>query len=183
MINEVFGASALGATPQSRLMEPPVDDLMGRFKDVHMPVGKTPMAALWGTNETEYFQPQTQIEHDELLNKYWPYRETMPNWKELGQEAEREAEHFNDKDQAFRKNMNAKSSVIEDVVYDPNDNLVSVKLGKNYYTYAATPDQLKRFMSAGSLGKEINRINRNRGTSLQKTASTHIPTSTIFGGL
>ena len=177
MINEVFGA-----TPQSRLMEPPVDDLMGRFKDVRMPVGKTPMAALWGTNETDYFQPQTQIEHNELLNKYWPYRETMPNWKELGQEAEREAEYFNDKDTAFRKNMNAKSSLVEGVTYDPNSNLVNVMMGGKEYTYAATPDQLKRFMSAGSLGKEINRINKGRGTSLQKTASKHISTNSIFGG-
>ena len=177
MIKEVFGA-----TPQSRLMEPPVDDLMGRFKEVHMPVGKTPMAALWSTNETEYFQPQTQNEHNDLLNKYWPYRETMPNWKELGQIAEREDPKLSDDDAAFRKNFNAKSSLVEGVTYDPNSNLVNVKMGGKEYTYAATPDQLKRFMSAGSLGREINQINKGRGTSLQRTASKHISTNSIFGG-
>ena len=177
MINEVFGVASEMAK------EPKVVDTLERFKDVRMPVGKTPMAALWGTNETDYFQPQTQIEHNELLNKYWPYRETMPNWKELGQEAEREAEHFNDKDTAFRKNMNAKSSLVEGVTYDPNSNLVNVMMGGKEYTYAATPDQLKRFMSAGSLGKEINRINKSRGTSLQRTASKHISTNSIFGGV
>ena len=180
MINEVFGVA--NAAKKLSNNEPMVDDLMGPFKDVHMPVGKTPMAALWSTNEIEYFQPQDQKEHNDLLNTYWPRRETMPNWKELGQEEEQKSPHFNDEDEAFRKNMNAKSSLVEDVTYDPNSNLVNVKMGGKEYTYAATPDQLKRFMSADSLGKEINRINKNRGTSLQKTASKHISTNSIFGG-
>ena len=177
MIEEVFGA-----TPQSRALEPPVDDLMGSFRDVHMSVGKTPMAALWSTNETDYFQPQTQIEHNELLNKYWPYRETMPDWKEQGQIAEAESPHFNSKDDKFRKNFDAKSSVIEDVIFNPESNLVTLKVNGKNYTYAGNADQVKRFMNAGSLGKEFNRINNNKGTSLQRTASRSVPLNSIFGG-
>lgn len=176
MIEEVFG------TPQERLMEPPVDDLMGRFKDMHIPVGKTPMAALWSTNETEYLQPQTQFEHNELLNTYYPQRAELPNWKELGYQEEQKSPHFDNKDDKLRKNLNVKSSVVEDIIYNPNENLVSVKMGNKYYTYAGTPDQVKRFVQAGSIGEEINRINNNKGTSLQRTASRSVPLNSIFGG-
>ena len=59
-----------------------------------------------------------------------------------------------------------------------------VKLGDKYYTYSATPNQLKAFMSAGSLGKEINRIKNGRGSSLHKTTARQQPKvniNSLFG--
>ena len=65
-----------------RLQEPPVDDLLGSFKDVRVPVQHTGYPALYATSETEFLEPQTQKEHNELLNTFYPYRGEMPDWKE-----------------------------------------------------------------------------------------------------
>lgn len=181
MIEEVFG------TPQERLMEPMVDDQLGEFKKINMSVGKTPMAAFWRTNNDEFYQPQTQLEHNDLLNTYWPQRETTPNWKELGVEEEQKSPHYNSKDEAFRGGERAESSLVENIEYDPNTNKATITMNGRAYEYNATPDQLKRFMNAGSLGKEINNIKNGHGTSMMKAYSPNVkrisvPTINIFGG-
>lgn len=181
MIAQVFGKAAMDA---------PVNDPLGQFGDVRIPVTRTGSPAYWSTGETDYVLPQTQQEHDDALNKYYADRQTMPNWKEMGQVAEAELAHLNSKDSTTRKNLGAKSSFVTDIVYNPSDNVAMIQLnGGKYYTYAATPQQMQRFLSAGSLGQEINRIKRNRGTSLSKTATRRQPNvkssllGKIFGGL
>lgn len=181
MIAQVFGKAAMDA---------PVNDPLGQFGDVRIPVTRTASPAYWSTGETDYVLPQTQQEHDDALNKYYAMRQTMPNWREMGQVAEAELPHINSKDSSLRKNLGAKSSFVTDIVYNPSDNIAMIQLnGGKYYTYAATPQQMQRFLSAGSLGQEINRIKRNRGTSMSKTATRRQPNvrssllSNIFGGL
>ena len=63
--------------------EPMVDEQMGRFGDIRIPVIHRPGSAQnWSANGNalEYVTPQTQDEHNSLLNKYYPYRKTMKNW-------------------------------------------------------------------------------------------------------
>lgn len=166
MIAQVFG---------NAVDEPMVNEPLGYFIQKRIPVTKTGSKANWRTNELEYLIPQTQEEHNALLNYYYPYRETMPNWKEMGQVKEREAEHYNSKDTALRKDLGAKSSVAKDIVYSPERNLAMIKLGNKYYTYSATPKQMQDFVSRGSLGTELGRIRRNVGTSLYKTTDRMMP--------
>jgi hypothetical protein len=47
--------------------------------------------------------------------------------------------------------------------------------GGKYYTYSCTPEQLRAFMSAGSLGREINRIKWGKGSSMNKTTARQQP--------
>lgn len=165
-----------------RMNEPPVHDELGSFKQIRIPVQHTGSKAFYSTNEPDYLQPQTQSEHDDLLNTFYEQRVNLPNWKEMGYEIEQENPHYDSKDTGLRKDLNAQSSVVQDIQYDPNTNTAMVKVGKKYYNYSATPDQLKRFMTEGSLGQGINRIKRGYG-SMMKTTSTQMPSvQSIFGG-
>ena len=159
--------------------EPMVDERLGHFQNVQIPVNHTDGPAKWwlvDNNKVEYLVPQNDKEHNELLNKYYHTRMTNPMWKEMGREAEKAAPHYNDKDTQLRTNLGARSSFVTDIVYDPNTERAMVQLnGGNYYTYAATPQQLIQFMRAGSLGKEINKIKHGQGHSLQKTAARQQP--------
>lgn len=173
---------ALSVEEMMRLEEPPVHDELGSFKQIRIPVAHTGGRAFFSTNEPEYLQPQTQSEHDDLLNSFYEQRLEMPNWKEMGYEIEQENPHYDSQDTALRKDLNAQSSLVQDIQYDPNTNTAMVKIGKKYYNYSATPDQLKNFMTEGSLGKGINRIKRGYG-SMMRTASTQMPSvSTVLGG-
>ena len=63
--------------------EPMVDEQMGMFGDIRIPINHRPGSAQnWSANGNalEYVTPQTQEEHNSLLNKYYPYRKTMKNW-------------------------------------------------------------------------------------------------------
>jgi hypothetical protein len=76
----------------------------------------------------------------------------------------------------LRKNLGARSSFVTDIVYDPETQRAMIQLGGGkYYTYSCTPEQLRAFMSAGSLGREINNIKWNRGTSMSKTTARQQP--------
>ena len=150
--------------------EPMVDDQMGSFNDIGIPVQVTPSPAGWGLAEDllDYLKPQSQEEHNELLNKYYAQRKTDPQWKEKGVEAEKNSPHFNSKDVKLRTKFDAKSSVIKGIAYNPNDNLAWLKMGNKWYTYLATPKQFQDFMSFGSLGQEMNNIKNNHSHSMTK---------------
>ena len=152
--------------------EPMIDEKLGSFSAIEIPVQTTQQPSYWGMTPTDipYVTAQTQEVHNSLLNKYYPYRKTMKNWKEMGRVAEREDPRYTDKDSTPRKGIGAKSSVIQDLAYDKSKNLAWLKIGGNWNTYSATPEQFQRFLTSGSLGREMNRINHDRSTSMNKTA-------------
>lgn len=158
--------------------EPMVDEQMGMFGDIRIPVNHRPGSAQnWSANgnSLDYVTPQTQDEHNSLLNKYYPYRKTMKNWKEMGRAAEKESPHYSDTDKVIRKDIGARSSVIQDMAYDKTNKLAMLKMDGQWYTYSATPEQFKSFLSSGSLSREMNRINHDRSTSMNKTAIRKSP--------
>lgn len=161
----------------SRGDEPMVDEQMGTFSDLRIPVTHTDGPALWGMSpaDREYLTAQTQEEHNRLLNTFYPDRKTMRNWKELGQRVEQRDPRYSDKDVTTRKNLGAKSSVIQDMAFDKEHNLAMLKMGGKWYTYSSTPDQFQKFLMSGSLGREMNNIKNNRSTSMMKTAARRTP--------
>lgn len=170
----------------SGFAEPMVNEQMGSFQNVRIPVSHFPgQAQLWSMsmNDADFLVPQTQKEHNDLLNKYYATRQTNPQWREMGRAAEQDSPHFSDKDNQLRKNLGARSSFVTDIVYDPETQRAMVQLGGGkYYTYSCTPQQLQAFMRAGSLGREINNIKWNRGTSMNKTTARQQP-NVKSGGL
>ena len=164
--------------------EPMVDDQMGSFNDIGIPVQGTPTPARWGLSQDllEYLKPQTQEEHNALLNTYYAQRATDPQWKEKGLEAEKNSPHFNSKDVEPRTKLGARSSVIKGIAYNPNDNLAWLKMGNKWYTYSATPEQFQRFMSFGSLGQEMNNIKNDKSHSMTKIDAKKTPNvSSVLG--
>ena len=164
--------------------EPMVDEQMGMFGDIRIPVIHRPGSAQnWSANgnSLDYVTPQTQDEHNSLLNKYYPYRKTMKNWKEMGRAAEKESPHYSDTDKVIRKDIGARSSVIQDMAYDKTNKLAMLKMDGQWYTYSATPEQFKSFLSSGSLGREMNRIKHDRSTSMNKTAIRKNPSFNSSG--
>ena len=169
----------------SVLGEPMVDDQMGSFNDIGIPVQHIPGSPQkWGLAEDllEYLKPQSQEEHNELLNKYYAQRETDPQWKEKGIEAEKNSPHYNSKDVEPRTKLGAKSSVIKGMAYDPNSNLAMLRMGNKWYTYSATPEQFQRFLSFGSLGQEMNNIKNDKSHSMTKIDVRKTPNvSSVLG--
>ena len=165
--------------------EPMVDDQMGSFNDIGIPVQHIPgPPQKWGLAEDllEYLKPQSQEEHNELLNKYYAQRKTDPLWKEKGVEAEKNSPHFNSKDVKLRTKFDAKSSVIKGIAYNPNDNLAWLKMGNKWYTYSASPEQFQRFLSFGSLGREMNNIKNDKSHSMTKIDVRKTPNvSSVLG--
>lgn len=159
--------------------EPMVDEQMGLFGDIRIPVNHRPGSAQnWSAigNSLEYVTPQTQDEHNSLLNTYYPYRKTMKNWKEMGRAAEKDSPHYSDTDKVIRKDIGARSSVIQDMSYDKTNKLAMLKINGQWYTYSATPEEFQKFLTSGSLGREMNRIKNNKSTSMSKTAIRKTPT-------
>jgi len=157
--------------------EAPVNDTMGTFSDLRIPVSQTSSPAMWSMSpaDRDYLIAQTQDQHNQLLNTFYPDRDRIPNWKELGQTVEQRDPRYSDKDSTTRKNLGARSSVIQDMAYDKEHNLAMLKMGGTWYTYSATPEQFRRFLSAGSLGQEMNRIKNGKSTSMMKTAARKTP--------
>ena len=158
--------------------EPMVDEQMGMFGDIRIPVIHRPGSAQnWSANgnSLDYVTPQTQDEHNSLLNKYYPYRKTMKNWKEMGRAAEKESPHYSDTDKVIRKDIGARSSVIQDMAYDKTNKLAMLKMDGQWYTYSATPEQFKSFLQSGSLGREMDNIKNDRSTSMNRTAIRKSP--------
>ena len=153
--------------------EPMIDDKFGPFSAIEIPVQSTSQPAYWGMSSSDipYVTAQTQDEHNKLLNKYYPDRKAIKNWKELGQIAEREDPRYTDKDATTRKSLGAKSSVVQDMAFDKDKNLAWLKMGGHWYTYSATPAQFQKFLTSGSLGREMNRIKNGKSTSMNKTAA------------
>ena len=161
-----------------------VDDQLGSFNDIGIPVTPTSEPALWGMPEEfiEYLKPQTQEEHNALLNTYYAQRETDPQWKEKGIEEEKKSPHYNSKDVKLRTDLGAKSSVIKGMAYDPNSNLAMLRMGNKWYTYSATPEQFQRFLSFGSLGREMNNIKNDKSHSMTKIDVRKTPNvSSVLG--
>ena len=169
--------------------EPMVDEKMGPFSALEIPVQATQQSANWGMPESDipYVTAQTQDEHNKLLNTFYPQRKTMKDWKERGKKEEKKAKQYTDKDANPRKDLKAKSSVVKDMAFDKDKNLAWLKMGDKWYTYEATPEQFQRFLTAGSLGQEMNRIKNNKSTSMNKTDTriqpkfVSAPSTGLFG--
>ena len=163
----------LGGMLNKREEEPMVDDKLGSFSAIEIPVQTTSQPAYWGmsTSDIPYVTAQTQDEHNRLLNTFYPDRKNMKNWKELGQKVEERDPRYTDKDATTRKGLGAKSSVVQDMAFDKDKNLAWLKMGGQWYTYSATPDQFQKFLTSGSLGREMNRIKNDKSTSMNKTAT------------
>lgn len=157
----------------NRENEPMVDDKLGSFSAIEIPVQGSQGPANWSMSSSDipYVTAQTQEEHNRLLNTFYPDRKTMKNWKEMGQKVEERDPRYTDKDSTTRKNLGAMSSVIQDVAFDKDKNLAWLKMGGQWYTYSATPDQFQRFLTSGSLGREMNNIRNGKSTSMNKTAT------------
>ena len=165
--------------------EPPVDEQLGVFGDINIPVQQTKTPAYWGMSNADvpYTVAQTQEEHNRLLNTFYPYRGEMPDWKERGVEEEAKAPHFNDEDEVIRKDLGVRSSVVSDIAYNPDTQTAKVKLGNKWYNYNATPEQFKQFISEGSLGKALNRISNNHGSMLKSGNRSTPAMNSVFGGI
>ena len=157
--------------------EPMVDDKLGSFSAIEIPVQATAQPAYWGMSPSDipYVTAQTQEEHNRLLNTFYPDRKNMKNWKEMGQKVEERDPRYTDKDATTRKMLGAKSSVVQDMAFDKDKNLAWLKMGGHWYTYSATPAQFQKFLTSGSLGREMNRIKNDRSTSMNKTAARLLP--------
>lgn len=155
----------------------PVHEELGPWGDIEVPVTKTFGPTFWSISpaDRDYLTAQTTEEHNRLLNTYYPERDQIPNWRELGRQLEKEYPRYSDQDSQPRKNIGARSSVIQDMAYDKEHNLAMLKMGDTWYTYSATPDQFKNFLSSGSLEGEMNRIHNDRGSSMMKTSARKIP--------
>lgn len=179
LFSRVVGNVLKGAKQLSKEVdEPMVDEQMGMFGDIRIPVNHRPGSVQnWSAvgNSLDYVTPQTQEEHNSLLNTYYPYRKTMKNWKEMGRVVEKDSPHYSDKDNVIRKDIGARSSVIQDMAYDKTNKLAILKIGGQWYTYSATPEQFKSFLQSGSLGREMNNINNNRSSSMNRTAIRKSP--------
>ena len=163
----------LGGMLNKREEEPMVDDKLGSFSAIEIPVQTTSQPAYWGmpSSDIPYVTAQTQDEHNRLLNTFYPDRKNMKNWKELGQKVEERDPRYTDKDATTRKGLGAKSSVVQDMAFDKDKNLAWLKMGGQWYTYSATPNQFQKFLTSGSLGREMNRIKHDKSTSMNKTAA------------
>lgn len=179
MMAKLFGSTPgpMGSMFDESMVYEPMSE--SDFQNIRVPVSHFPgNPQYWSMNpnDTEYLVQQSEKEHNDLLNKYYADRKTDPLWKEKGQKAEQDSPHYSSKDNQFRKDLGARSSFVTDIVYDPTTKRAMVQLGGGkYYTYSCTPDQLKAFMRAGSLGQEINRIRWNHGSSMSKTTARQQP--------
>ena len=165
-------AMLLKGLANDRNNEPMVDERLGSFSDITIPVGRTAEPAYWGMDPTDsdYVTPQSQLEHNALLNTYYPYRRLLPNWRELGRQKEKQAKHYSSQDTTTRKPLGAFSSVVGSIVYDTDRNIATVDMGGTPLSFSATPSQLQSFLSSGSLGREISNILHNKSTSMTRTA-------------
>lgn len=182
MISKIYGNVLKGAKQLSKEVdEPMVDEKLGSFPAIEIPVQTTQQPSHWSMSPSDipYVTAQTQEEHNRLLNTYYPYRKTMKNWKEMGRNVEQKDPRYTDKDVTTRKRLGARSSKIQDIAFDKDDNLAWLKMGGQWYTYSATPDQFQKFLTSGSLGREMNRIANDRSTSMNRTAIKKNPN---FGG-
>ena len=164
--------------------EPMVDDQLGSFSAIEIPVQETQQPAYWGMSPTDipYVTAQTQDEHNRLLNTFYPYRKSMKDWKERGIEVEERDPRYTDKDATTRKRLGARSSVIQDMAFDKDKNLAWLKVDGQWHTYSSTPEQFQKFLTSGSLGREMNRINHDRSSSMNKTAARIQPSFPISNG-
>lgn len=155
--------------------EQPVHEELGDFGALYIPVSKTNSAANWSIGDVDYIIPQTQEEHDALLNTFYNQRNVVPDWKEKGREEEQKAKHYNSNDSEPRSDLGAKSSVIQEVAYDPEGNSAWLQMNGKWYQYSATPDQFQTFLKSGSLGKEMNRIKKGDSMSLTRISGGKNP--------
>lgn len=116
----------------------------------------------------DFVYPQTQKEHDDLLNQYISTARFNPDWRQMGETAEHEYAKYSDTDDSPRQDIMAASSVIQNIEYDPARNIATLRIGGKDYDYNATPDELYKFLAAGSLGREMNDIKHGKSHSLRR---------------
>lgn len=116
----------------------------------------------------DFVYPQTQQEHDDLLNQYISTAKFNPSWRQMGKTAEREYAKYSDVDDKPRQDIMAASSVIQNIKYDPSKEIATLHIGGKDYDYGATPDELYRFLAAGSLGREMNDIKHGNSHSMRR---------------
>lgn len=167
------------------LLEPPVNEPLGRSGAIRVPVRRTSTPAYWGISPTNlpYVTPQSQEEHNRLLNTFYPQRATMPNWKEKGRQVEKKDPRYTSKDATPRRSIGGSSSVVEDMAFDKDKNLGFLKMGNKWHTYSASPEQFRRFLSSGSLGREMSNISNNKSTSMSKSLARVQPEISGLGSL
>lgn len=116
----------------------------------------------------DFVYPQSQQEHDDLLNQYISTAKFNPNWRQMGEQSERNYAKYSDRDTAPRQDIMAASSVIQNIEYDPSREIATLRMGGKDYSYNATPDELYAFLAAGSLGREMNDIKHGNSHSLRR---------------
>lgn len=76
----------------------------------------------------DFVYPQTQQEHDDLLNQYISTARFNPAWRKMGEQAERDYAKYSDRDTEPRQNIMAASSVIQNIEYDPNRQIATLRM-------------------------------------------------------
>ena len=85
-------AAMFGSVPGpmgSVVAEPMVDERLGTFKNIAIPVSYVPgppQNYSIAASDVEYLFPQDNNEHNKLLNTFYSQRSTNPLWKEMGRE-------------------------------------------------------------------------------------------------
>jgi len=125
--------------PAARAMLPSTEQVFADPERVHDPLqyGKlnisvqhTPSAANYMIPfmMKDFVYPQTQQEHDDLLNRYISTARFNPNWRQMGEQAEREYAKYSDRDSEPRQDIYAASSVIQNIEYDPNRQIATLRM-------------------------------------------------------
>lgn len=76
----------------------------------------------------DFVYPQSQQEHDDLLNQYISTARFNPAWRQMGEQAEHEYAKYSDRDEHPRQDIMAASSVIQNIEYDPNRQIATLRM-------------------------------------------------------
>lgn len=151
---------------------PPIEDVLsnnapdGFLYDVVYIPGAAQGNALRNRAENEAALAQTQIEHNELLNKYINMLQYPPAVRQMmGQQMEKNSPKWNpNTDKNPRRPLTPSSSVISEIRINP-DNTIGIKYGPNSKSYtfkggATVQDAAKevlKLINSSSLGKELSK--------------------------
>lgn len=125
--------------PVARAILPRTEQVFAQSERVHDPlhygklnisVQETPSAANYMIPYMmkDFVYPQTQQEHDDLLNQYISTAKFNPNWRQMGEQAEREYAKYSDRDDKPRQDIYAASSVIQNIEYDPSRQIATLRM-------------------------------------------------------
>lgn len=149
----------------------PINDVLsnnapnGFLYDVIYIPGAAQGNALRNRAENEAALAQTQLEHNELLNKYINMLQYPPEVRRMmGQQMERNSPKWNpNSDRNPRRPLTPSSSVISEIRITPENN-IEVKFGNSKpYTYrggntvAEASKEVLKLINSSSLGKELSK--------------------------